>query len=136
VRRVGRRGLQSVDDDRFDDVVSDAAGGPGTGGVDEPVETLLSKAVPPFPDCDGMHAELCRDLAISLPIGTAEDDPAAKREGLGRGVSPRPAFKNLVFLVGEGDLNGRSSATRHGRLLLQGFYQLERAERVEIPDSD
>ena len=27
------------------------------------------------------------------------------------GVSPRPAFENLAFLLGEGDLNGRSSAT-------------------------
>ena len=42
----------------------------------------------------------------------------------------RATLESLAFLVGEGDLNGRSSATRHGRLLLQGFYQLERDRSV------
>jgi hypothetical protein len=83
-----------------------------------------------------VHAELGGDLAISMPFGTAEDDPATKGEGLRRRVSPRPAFEGLSFLAGEGDLNGWSSATRHGRLLLQGFYQSKRAARAEIPDFD
>ena len=79
VRCVGRRGLQGVDDDRFDDVVPDAAYGPGTGGVDEPVETLGGEAMAPLSNGHRVHAEVGGDLAISLPIGTAEDDPAAKR---------------------------------------------------------
>jgi hypothetical protein len=135
VGRVGRRGLERVDDDRFDDVVADAADGSRTRRVDESIETLLSKAVPPFPDCDGMHADLCRDLAIGAPVGATENDAATKGEGLGRGVPPRPTFEGSAFLVGEGDLNGRSSATRHGSSFLRGSYQAQRLARREIPDS-
>ena len=109
---------------------------PGRGASTSPSRRWVAKRWRHFPTVTGFTPEVGGDLAISLPIGTAEDDPAAKGEGLGRGVSPRPALESLAFLVGEGDLNGRSSATRHGRLLLQGFYQLERAERGEIPDSD
>jgi hypothetical protein len=83
-----------------------------------------------------VHAELGGDFAITSPLGTAENYPAAKGEGLGRGVPPRPALEGLSFLASEGDQNGWSSATRHGRLLLQGFYQSKRAARAEIPDSD
>jgi hypothetical protein len=111
-----------------------------TGGtfehLEESIETLLSKAVPPFPDCDGMHAELCRDLAISAPVGATENDAATKGERLGRGVPPRPTFEGSALLVGEGDLNGRSSATRHGCSFSRGFYQAQRLARREIPDSD
>ena len=45
-----------------------------------------------------------------------------------------PSLQGLALIVGEGDLDRRSTATRHGMLLLQGFYLTERTQRGEIPE--
>ena len=64
VRRVGRRGLQRLDDDRFDHVVADGALGAGPGRVDQPVEPVGREPVPPLRHRRRVAAQLGGDLGV------------------------------------------------------------------------
>ena len=64
VRRIGRRRLEGLDDDRFDHVVTDRALRTRPRCVNESVKALSSEAVPPLAHRERSAAELGGDLAV------------------------------------------------------------------------
>jgi hypothetical protein len=120
VRGVGGRRLEGVDQDRFDDVVADRAYRSRTGRVDEPVETIRGKSVPPFRHRDRIDPQLRGDVAVGAALSAAQHDPAPQRQRLCRRMPAGPTLERLALLAAQLDLDRRSTTTCHRKLLLSG----------------
>jgi len=115
VRGVGRCTLEGLDHDRFDHVVTDRAGRPGTGGVNEAVEATLGEAVAPLAHRHRIAAQLGRDLSVGgSPRRAGQHDLGSQRQRLGRRMPARPALERGAFLSAQVDLDGGASSTGHG----------------------
>lgn len=115
MRRVGGRRLQSLGDNPFHGRIRHRAWGTGAGLIQQPIEAVDEKALPPFADRLRRHTDGTGDGEIRLPLGTGQNNPGPLRQRLSGFRAARPLLQGLSFGRRQGQRSCRSSSS-HGVL--------------------
>ena len=118
---IGRRRLPGGDHHRFDGVTADGAPDTRAGCVDQPVETIGGESRAPHGHRDRVDHQLRSDVLVGPAFITGQHDSTSQGQRLGRRMSPSLMLQGLALVAAQLDLDGRSTTTCHGLLLLSGF---------------
>jgi hypothetical protein len=101
VRRRAWRALQRQRDHAFHLRICDRARGTGPRLIEQPVEPLGQKSLPPLTDGVLVEAQLGRDSAVAFARGARQHDAGPLRERLSGGAPTGPALQPFAFVVAE-----------------------------------
>jgi len=97
VGRVGGRRLEGVGHDPFNRRVCHRAWRAGARFIQQPIEAVGHKALPPLPDALQRHPDPMGHGGVRVSIRTREHDPGSLGQGLRRLRTSRPLIQSLSF---------------------------------------
>jgi len=115
LRRLRGRRLQGLGDNPFHSRIGHRPRRAGAGLIQQPIQAVAHKALPPLPDGLHCHPEPMGDGGVRVSLRTRKHDPGSLGQGLRRLRTPRPLLQALSFHRRHGQPRCRSSSS-HGVL--------------------
>jgi hypothetical protein len=94
---TSRRRFQRQPDGRGNLVITDFTWPPRTQLIQEPVNSSLRKAAPPFAHCVRIDIQVCADLFVLKPLCREQHNPSPTRQTLRRAATPSQSLKLASF---------------------------------------